>query len=87
MGARNLRSWVRTLFEATGADHVLHLLERSDADCLANIHRRNDEKPEGVYWGHVSDDMFHAVTPYFDPPNPDERFNVRAHRTAGESKG
>src|SRR5262245_36381926 len=44
------RQWVRELYEAAGADHLLHLIEASDAACLANIHRRNDEKPAGVYW-------------------------------------
>jgi predicted kinase len=70
------RHWVRGLFEAAAADHVLHVIEASDADCLANIHRRNDEKPAGVYWGHVTDDIFHAVTPYFTLPQPEERFRV-----------
>src|SRR5437763_8465124 len=36
------RQWVRTVFEAPNADHVLHVIETSDAECLANIHRRND---------------------------------------------
>jgi predicted kinase len=45
------RRWVRAVFEAANADHVLHLIEASDAECLANIHRRNDEKPPGIYWG------------------------------------
>jgi predicted kinase len=74
------RQWVRELFEAAGADHALHLIEASDAECLANIHRRNDEKPPGVYWGDVSDEIFHAVTAYFDPPRPEEGFRVVAYR-------
>src|SRR4051812_4036507 len=49
------RRWVRGIFEAAGADHVLHVIEASDAECLANIHRRNDEQPVGIYWGHVGD--------------------------------
>jgi hypothetical protein len=55
------------------------LIEASDEECLAAIRRRNEEKPDGVYWDHVSDDMFHAVNPYITPPSPDEGFNVRAH--------
>lgn len=70
------RAWVRSLFEAAGADHVLHWLDASDAECLDNIHRRNVEKPAGVYWGDVSDELFHAVTPYFTPPGPEEGFHV-----------
>jgi len=70
------RAWVRSLFEAAGAEHVLYWIEASDAECLGNIHRRNDEKPPGVYWGPVSDELFHAVNPHFVPPSPEEGFQV-----------
>jgi predicted kinase len=70
------RAWVRSLFEAAGADHVLYWLDGTDAECLDNVHRRNQEKPAGVYWGQVSDELFHAVTPHFVPPAPDEGFNL-----------
>ena len=73
------RQWVRGVFEAAGADHVLHVIEATDAECLANFHRRNDEKPPGVYWGHVADETFHAVTAHFAPPEPHEGFRVQAH--------
>ena len=73
------RQWVRTIFEAANADHVLHVIEATDSECLANIHRRNDEKPSGVFWGHVTDEIFHAVTAYFAPPQPEEGFRVLAH--------
>ena len=82
------RAWVRSLFEAANADHLLHVIEASDAGCLANIRRRNDEKPAGVYFGHVSDEMFHAVTPYFAPPAPEEGFRTvvaRGHGAASKS--
>jgi predicted kinase len=74
------RQWVRAVFEAADADHVLHVIEASDAECLANIHRRNDEKPEGVYWGRVTDETFHAVTAHFAPPQPKEGFRILPHR-------
>lgn len=73
------RQWVRDIFEAAGADHLLHVIEATDAECLANIHRRNDEKPPGIYWGHVSDETFHAVTAHFAPPRPEEGFRVVVH--------
>jgi predicted kinase len=73
------RQWARAIFEAAEADHVLHVIEASDAECLANIHRRNDEKPAGIYWGDVSDQIFHAVTAFFDPPRPEEGFRVVPH--------
>jgi predicted kinase len=74
------RQWVRAVFEVADADHVLHVIEASDAECLANIHRRNDEKPPGVYWGHVGDETFHAVTAHFAPPQPEEGFRILPHR-------
>jgi predicted kinase len=70
------RAWVRSVFEAAGADHALHWIEASDAECLGNIHLRNDEQPAGVYWGQVSDELFHAVNPHFVPPAPEEGFHV-----------
>ncbi len=70
------RQWVRGIFEAASSDHVLHFIDVSDDACLAGIHRRNEEKPEGVYWGHVTDELFHAVTPHFVPPRPEEGFRV-----------
>ena len=76
----NSRLWVRSVFEAADADHVLHVIEARDAECLANIHRRNDEKPPGIYWGHVSDETFHAVTAHFAPPLPEEGFRILPHR-------
>ena len=73
------RQWVRTVFEAAGADHLLHVIAATDAQCLANIHKRNAEKPSGIYWGPVSDDIFHAVTAHFVPPGPEEGFRILAH--------
>ena len=73
------RQWVRTIFEAANADHVLHVIEATDSQCLANIHRRNQEKPPGVYWGHVTDETFHQVTVYFVPPRAEEGFCTLAH--------
>jgi predicted kinase len=70
------RRWARSLAEAAGADHLLHWIDASDGECLANVHRRNDEKPAGVYFGDVSDELFHAVMPYFVAPGPDEGLNV-----------
>lgn len=75
------RAWVRSLFEAARADHVLHVIEAEDSECLANIHRRNEEKPTGVYWGPVSDELFFAIAPYFVPPTEAEGFNIARRMT------
>ncbi len=78
------RQWIRSLCEAARADGVLHVIEATDAECLAHIHRRNEEKPDGIYWGHVTDELFHAVTLHFRPPLVDEGMPIVLHRTAGE---
>jgi len=76
------RQWARGLFEAAGADHLLHVIEATDAQCLANIRRRNAKQPPGIYWGHVADETFHAVTAYFAPPRPEEGFRIQVHASA-----
>ena len=76
------RQWVRGIFEDTNADHLLHIIEATDEQCLANIHRRNEEKPPGIYSGYVSDETFHAVTAHFLPPQEDEGFRVHVYRRA-----
>jgi len=73
------RHWVRTIFETANADHLLHVIEATDSQCLANIHRRNRDKPSGVYWGQVTDETFHRVTAHFAPPQPEEGFRILTH--------
>jgi hypothetical protein len=71
--------WFRGLFEAAGADHVLHVLDPPDEVCRAQLRRRNETKPEGAYWGNVSEEIFEKVAPYFSPPSPEEGFNLVRH--------
>jgi predicted kinase len=73
------RQWIRAVFEAANADHLLNVIEATDSQCLANIHRRNREKPSGVYWGQVTDETFHRVTAHFAPPQPEEGFRILTH--------
>lgn len=76
------RRWVRGIFKAAGADHTLHVIEATDEQCLANIHRRNERKPPGIYAGYVSDETFHAVTANFLLPQQDEGFRVQVYERA-----
>jgi predicted kinase len=70
------RAWVRSIFESADADHVLHSIVASDELCKARLCLRNATKPEGVYYGSVTEDRFDEVTRYFDPPSDQEKFNV-----------
>jgi predicted kinase len=45
------RAWVRSIFGAAGADHVLHILDVPDDECRRRVHQRNATKPAGLYYG------------------------------------
>lgn len=72
------RAWVRGLFEAAGADHVLHVLDVPVEECRRRLHQRNAEQPAGLYFGHVADDLFDRIVPHIVLPAPDEGFHVVA---------
>jgi predicted kinase len=70
------RAWVRSIFESAGADHVLHVLDTPDALCLERLRQRNAERPEGLFWGEVSEALFHEAAKYYVPPSEEEGFRV-----------
>ena len=74
------RQWARTIVEAAGADHRLHHLVVDDETCRSRVRERNATKPEGVYYGDVSDELIVEVNKYFEPPHPSEEFNVVAYQ-------
>ena len=74
------RAWVRSIFEAAGADHRLHVIEASDELCKARLRQRNATKPEGLYYGEVSEELFDAVTKHFVPPSEAEGFEIVNHQ-------
>lgn len=74
---RARRAWFRSIFEQAGADHVLHVLQVSDATCLARIARRNAERPEGSH--HLTEQQFVHVSSFFQPPTADEGFTIQHH--------
>lgn len=76
------RAWARSLFESAGADHLLHVIDASDELCKQRLRQRNATKPEGLYFGDVSEELFDAVTRHFVPPTDDERFLVTRYDAA-----
>ncbi len=82
LGASNVpqgRAWVRTIFEAAGADHVLHYIPADDDICLARVRERNDSQPAGVFFGVVAEELAIEVSRYFTPPDAEEGFQVVIH--------
>ena len=74
---RASRAWFRSLYESAGADNVLHFLDMPDAVCLAQIDRRNIERPEGSH--HITPEMFAHVSSFFEAPEASEGFNIERH--------
>jgi predicted kinase len=70
------RNWVRAVFEEANAAHVLHYVRADDETCRSRVRQRNQVKPEGLFFGVVSDVQVEEVNRYFVPPDPNERFNV-----------
>lgn len=74
------RRWMRGIFEAAGALHRLHLLDVPDEVCLARLRERN---AGGRHDYVVSEVEFAEFTRYFEPPTPEEGFNVTMYATDG----
>jgi predicted kinase len=74
------RAWVRSIFDGAGAAHLLHHIEATESECLARVHQRNEARPEGVYFGHVTDEQVAEVNKYFAEPSANEGFTVMLHR-------
>ena len=48
---------------------MLHVIVASDERCNVRLRRRNETKPEGLYYGNVTEAQFEAITRYFVPPS------------------
>ena len=70
------RAWIRDVLGQTGAAHRMHLLEASDEVCLARLRARN---ADGSHDFEVSEALFHRFTAQFDPPGPEEGFEIVRH--------
>lgn len=71
------RSWFRSLFQEVGCDHVLHYVEASDSLCKQQLHKRNQDLPEGN--APLTEEYFDLVTSYFQEPSDSEGFNIKKH--------
>jgi predicted kinase len=71
------RAWARSLCDADGVHVVLHYLNASDELCKSQLHRRNQERPDGSQA--TTDAEFDAITRYFVPPDPSEGFDVKEY--------
>ena len=72
----SLRAWMRGIFEGAGAAHQLHYLDTPDAVCRARLLRRNED---GAHEFAASEADFDLIASYFEPPSPDEGFDIRRY--------
>ncbi|KIN79561.1 AAA family ATPase [Sulfitobacter mediterraneus] len=70
------RSWMKGIAEAAGTAYVLHVLDRSDAECLESLRKRN---AQGDHAFAVTEDQFHQFSALFEPPQPEEGFEIMVH--------
>jgi predicted kinase len=82
----NDRAWIRSLFEAAGAAHELHVIEAPYEVCRARLHVRNETKPEGLYFGFVAEDVFEPVMKLMSPPAEAEGFNIVRHQARPDQR-
>ena len=71
-----VRQWMRSLIDRAGVPHEFHVLDVPDAVCLERLRERN---AGGKHPFQVSEGEFAQFTRHFDPPTPDEGFNVIVH--------
>lgn len=71
------RGWMKTLIGQSAADHCLHFLDVSDAECKRRLRRRNEESSHQFQ---TSDAEFDQITSYFVPPAADEGFKVKRYQ-------
>ena len=70
------RQWVRSIFESAAADHRLHYIPAEDDACRARVRQRNLSKPDGVFFGVVTDQQVEEVNRFFVPPAVEEGFTI-----------
>lgn len=67
------RAWMRGLLDASGAAHLMHVLNVSDAKCLARLRARN---AEGKHPFKVTEAEFDAFSSQFVRPTAVEGFDL-----------
>jgi predicted kinase len=72
---RNQRAWFKEIFSEYEIPHKLYYLEVSDELCLKQIERRKKINPSRADFD--TEEVFHQVNSYFQPPTEEEGFNIQ----------
>lgn len=68
------RQWFKDIFSDYSIPHKLIYIEADDQLCLNQIEQRKLTNPERHKFD--TEEVFHHVTGYFQPPSVDEGFNI-----------
>lgn len=71
------RLWVRSIFEAANANHLLHFVNTPNERCIEQLQKRNREKPEGSM--EMTVEQFEYVTSLFIAPQEAEGFRIQVY--------
>jgi predicted kinase len=72
---RNQRAWFKEIFSEYKIPHKLYYLEASDNLCLKQIEQRRKILPSRADFD--TEEVFHQVNSYFQPPTDEEGFNIQ----------
>ena len=72
------RAWFKEIYTEYDFPHKLIYIDASDSLCIQQIKKRAKEIPERAQFD--TEDMFHQVTDYFQPPSENECFTIEIVR-------
>jgi len=70
------RAWFLEIINL-GYSHQLHYIDASDELCLKQLALRSDGIEGSAF---TTEEMFHEVTSYFEPPSKDEQFDIKVYK-------
>ena len=68
------REWFKEILKIANVDHILHYVDKSDDICKMQLRKRNEGLPKDAPL--ISEEVFDAITKYFEPPHENEGFNI-----------
>jgi predicted kinase len=75
---KNQRAWFKDIFLTENIPHRLIYLEVDEKTCIEQISKRRETNPERALFD--TEEVFHHVTSFFQPPSADEGFSLEVVR-------
>lgn len=71
------RLWMRSIFDAANANHLLHFVNTPNERCIEQLQKRNREKPDGSM--EMTVEQFEYITSLFVAPGAEEGFRIQEY--------